>query len=83
MADKNWYVYLVRCSDGSLYCGCTVDVKRRLQEHNQSTRGAKYTRSRRPVSLVGFISVKNRSEAQKTESRVKKMKREDKLKFFF
>jgi len=79
---EDWFVYLVRCSDKSLYCGISTNVQRRVKEHNFSKKGAKYTRSRRPVSLVGFLRVNNRSEAQKLEFKIKKMKRENKLKFF-
>lgn len=79
---KDWFVYLVRCSDESLYCGISTDVKRRVEEHNFSKKGAKYTRSRRPVSLIGFLRAGNRSEAQKLEFKIKKMKRENKIKFF-
>ena len=49
-----YYVYLVRCSDGTLYCGCTDNVDRRVTEHNSSDRGAKYTKTRRPVELVAI-----------------------------
>ena len=47
-----WYVYLLRCADATLYCGVTTDMERRLREHNAGSRGAKYTRARRPVELV-------------------------------
>ena len=53
MNNKNWIVYLIRCSDKSLYGGITNDLNSRLIEHN-SGKGAKYTKSRRPVELVGF-----------------------------
>ena len=49
---KDWYVYLVRCSDNSIYTGITVDIERRVIEHNTSKKGAKYTRTRQPVKLV-------------------------------
>lgn len=51
MAESDWTLYLVRCSDNSLYCGITNDLINRLKDHN-SGKGAKYTRSRRPVVLV-------------------------------
>ncbi len=71
MADEqNWVVYLVRCCDMSLYCGITTDLERRLGEHN-SGKGARYTRSRRPVSLVASASFPDRSIASKVEYRVK------------
>ena len=47
-----WYVYLLRCADATLYCGVTTDMERRLREHNAGSRGAKYTRARRPVDLL-------------------------------
>lgn len=47
-----WYVYIVRCADGSLYCGITKDLMARVQAHNAGRYGAAYTRSRRPVQLV-------------------------------
>ncbi len=69
--DKNQEViYLIRCSDESLYCGITKDLKNRLIAHN-SGRGAKYTRSRRPVKLVGASSAMTKSNALKLEYRVK------------
>ena len=76
---SKWYVYIVECSDGSLYTGITTDVNRRLLEHNYSFKSAKYTRSRRPVRLVWSKEVANRSEASKEEARIKKLKRASKL----
>jgi len=70
MDKRQWVVYLVRCSDESLYCGITNDLKNRLIAHN-SGRGAKYTRSRRPVELVGASSAMTKSDALKLEYRVK------------
>ncbi len=77
-----WYVYLAECNDGTFYCGVTTDVERRISEHNGSKKGARYTRSRRPVRLVGFKEVANRSEALVVESKVKKMNRTRKAEFF-
>lgn len=51
-----WYVYLLRCADATLYCGVTTDMERRLREHNAGSRGAKYTRARRPVELVCCVA---------------------------
>jgi len=79
---KSWYVYLLKCSDNSYYTGITTDLKRRLTEHNNSVKGAKYTRSRRPVELLCFFSVSSRSEACKEELKIKKMKRSDKPIYF-
>ena len=72
MNDKNWIVYLVRCSDKSLYCGISNDLKNRLMDHN-SGKGAKYTRSRRPVELVGISSEMTKSEALKLEYKIKQL----------
>ncbi|OBQ51915.1 GIY-YIG nuclease family protein [Halodesulfovibrio spirochaetisodalis] len=69
--EKPWVVYLVQCADGSLYCGITTDMDRRLGEHN-SGKGAKYTRSRRPVSLIASAFVPNRSIASKIECNIKR-----------
>ena len=71
MSEKKWVVYLVRCSDKSLYCGIGNDYKNRLIEHN-SGKGAKYTRSRRPVELVGISSEMTKSEALKLEYGIKR-----------
>ena len=72
MNNKNWLVYLIRCSDNSLYCGVTNNFKNRLIEHN-SGKGAKYTRSRRPVDLVGISPEMTKSEALKLEYRIKQL----------
>jgi len=72
MIDKTWVVYLVRCSDNSLYCAISNDLKIRLTEHN-SGRGARYTRSRRPIELVGISSEMTKSEALKLEYRIKRL----------
>jgi len=71
MNNKKWLVYLVRCSDNSLYCGITNDLNSRLVEHN-SGRGAKYTRSRRPVEPVGVSPEMTKSEALKLEYKIKR-----------
>ena len=69
---KKWVVYLVRCSDTSLYCGISSDLNSRLIEHN-SGRGAKYTRSRRPVELIAVSSELTKSDALKLEYRIKQL----------
>ncbi|MCB2148382.1 MAG: GIY-YIG nuclease family protein [Deltaproteobacteria bacterium] len=69
--DKDWVVYLVRCSDKSLYCGITNNLKKRLDAHNLG-KGAKYTRSRTPVELIGTRLTTTRSDALKLEHRIKK-----------
>jgi putative endonuclease len=78
MSNKNWIVYLVRCSDKSLYCGISNDYKNRLIEHN-SGKGAKYTRSRRPVVLVGISPEMTKSEALKLEYRIKQLPVDQKI----
>jgi putative endonuclease len=72
MRKRRWTVYLIRCSDESLYCGITNNLKNRLAAHS-SGKGAKYTRSRRPVELVGVSSDMTKSEALKLEYRVKQV----------
>lgn len=66
------YTYLVRCSDNSLYAGWTNDIEKRLKAHNDGT-GAKYTKSRRPVTLAYFETFETKSEAMKREAALKKM----------
>lgn len=75
-----YYVYILRCNDGSLYTGYTTDLTRRVWEHNHSNKGAKYTRSRRPVVLVHSESYSSRSDAMKREYAIKQLSRADKLK---
>lgn len=74
-----WYVYLLECSDGSLYCGITNDLSKRIDTHNKG-KGAKYTRTRLPVKLFYNETVKDKSEASKREYQIKRMSRENKLK---
>ena len=75
-----FFVYLLRCSDNSLYCGWTTDLEKRIEAHN-SGRGAKYTKNRRPVELVYYEECESKSAAMKREWFIKhKMTREEKLK---
>lgn len=76
MAERN-YTYIVKCSDGSLYTGWTTDIEKRIEAHN-SGRGAKYTKSRRPVTLVYYEEFATKEEAMKREYAIKQMKREKK-----
>jgi len=76
---KTWFVYLLECADKSLYCGITTSLHRRVDEHNGSKKGAKYTRYRRPVRLVWSKSLNSRSEASKEEARIKKLSRKEKI----
>ncbi len=74
-----WAVYIVRCADSSLYTGIAKNVEERINLHNAG-RGAKYTRSRRPVELVYFESVDNRATALRRELAIKRLERDDKKK---
>ena len=74
-----WYVYMLRCGDGSLYTGSTTDVDRRLREHQSGT-GARYTHSRPPVALAYVEEAPDRSAAQRREAAIKKLPRAQKLK---
>ena len=76
------YVYLVRCTDDTLYCGWTTDLQARLKAHNCG-RGARYTRSRLPVELVYFEEYEDKGEALSREWHVKRMTRKEKLKLIY
>lgn len=76
--DKTWFVYLLRCGDGSLYCGITDDVSRRLEAHTAG-KGAKYTRGRGPLELVYTEACESHSAALKREAAIKRLKRPEKL----
>ena len=73
------YVYLLRCSDGTLYCGYTTDLSKRLAAHNGGT-GAKYTKPRLPAELVYHEEFDGKIDAMKREYAIKQLKRSDKLK---
>ena len=74
-----YFVYILKCSDNTLYTGVAIDVDRRLQEHNNSDKGAKYTRARRPVKLVYQEKLQDRSCACKREYEIKQLNRKEKL----
>ena len=74
-------MYVVACSDKSFYCGATTDLDRRVDEHNTKKKGAKYTRSRRPVTLLFFEEHPDRSSALKSEAAFKKLTRRQKLRY--
>jgi len=74
-----WFVYILTCSDGTLYTGVTTDVERRIREHDSPRDGARYTRSRRPVRLFHSEGPMTRSEALRMEIKIKQMSRKDKL----
>jgi len=75
-----YFIYLLRCSDNSLYCGQTKNLQRRIKEHNSIDSKSKYTRIRKPVSLVYFEKYKTINEALKREFEIKKMKKTEKEK---
>ena len=75
-----YYLYILECADKTLYTGITTELNRRVEEHNSSDLGARYTRNRRPVELVYSKKFKDRAEASKQEFRIKNLTREEKLK---
>lgn len=77
MTEKTWYVYMLRCKDGTLYTGVSDDVARRAAVHN-SGKGAKYTRSRRPVAVVYTEECESHSAALRREIAIKRLKRQEK-----
>jgi putative endonuclease len=78
---KDWFVYMVECSDGTIYTGVSDDVEARVKTHNEG-RGAKYTQIRTPVVLRFVERVGERGAAQKREHEIKKMKRSDKMRLW-
>lgn len=78
---RKWFVYIARCSDGSLYTGITVDIKRREKEHNlDNKKGAKSLRGKRPIRIVFYEKYQTESEARKRENAIKQRHRSYKLK---
>ena len=78
-SDDSWFVYLVRCSDGSFYAGVTTDLERRVRQHNgEIVGGANYTRARRPVALAWYEVCENRSVAQQREYSVRRLSKREK-----
>lgn len=78
---ENWYLYILRCGDGTLYTGITTDVEKRLAVH-RSGKGAKYTRGRQPLELVYRELCENHSQALRRELEVKKLTRREKEALF-
>lgn len=74
-----YHLYILQCADNTLYTGITVNLERRLDEHNNSKLGARYTSIRRPVKLVYSAVFSDRSTASKEEYRIKKLSREEKI----
>ena len=81
--SDTWHVYMVRCSDGTLYTGITNDLEKRIEAHNNGKDGARYTRSRRPVSLVYSEEFSSKSSAMKRENEIKKLTRKEKEKLIY
>jgi putative endonuclease len=77
-ADPPWMIYIVRCRDRSYYTGITTDLTRRIAEHNSAGGGAKYTRPRRPVTLVYSETATSRATAAQREHQIKQMSLADK-----
>ena len=77
MAERN-YTYLLRCADGTLYCGWTNDLERRVAAHNAGA-GAKYTKSRRPVELAYCEAFATKQQAMRREAQIKRLTRQEKL----
>lgn len=76
----DYFVYLLECSDGTLYCGIATDVARRIDEHNAATgRGAKYVRGRTPVRLIAASEPLTKPDALRLEHAVKQLKKDAKL----
>ena len=75
------YTYIVRCNDGTYYTGWTNDIEKRVKTHNEG-KGAKYTKTRRPVTLVYYESFQTKEEAMRREWEIKQMKRGEKEKLF-
>ena len=74
---KIWYVYMLRCEDLSIYTGITVDMEKRYKNH-QEGKGAKYTRSKKPIEICAVFKTKNRSSATKLECFIKKNSKKNK-----
>ena len=77
-STDSWFVYILRCADGSLYTGITKDLKRRCRQHNDGI-ASRYTRSRRPTKLIWREGQPSRSSALKREAAIKAMTRREKL----
>jgi len=73
-----YFVYIVKCIDNSLYTGITTNITRRIHEHNFTKKGAKYTKTRRPVTLVYSEEYRSRSDASKREYQIKKLSKIEK-----
>jgi len=74
---QKYYVYMLRCNDGSLYCGYTPDPQKRLELHNKGV-ASRYTRARLPVEMVFLMEFDSKSEALKTEYTIKHLSKKEK-----
>lgn len=74
-----WYLYIIECADKTLYTGITTDLERRIEEHNYSSKAAKYTKIRRPVKMVYSEEFEDRSTAAKAEAAMKSYSKAEKL----
>jgi putative endonuclease len=74
-----YFVYILKCADDTYYTGITNDLSRRLEAHNSSAKGAKYTRGRRPVHMVYQEKLKNKSKALHREAQIKALSRQEKI----
>ncbi len=79
MKESSYFVYMVACADGTLYTGSTNDLDRRVEAHNASPRGARYTKARRPVSLAYSEACAGKGEALRREHAIKRLSRQAKL----
>lgn len=78
MQNNQWVVYLVKCSDGTIYTGISNNLEKRIKAHNNG-KGAKYTKARLPVILLKYFDVESKSDALKLEIKIKKLSRKEKL----
>jgi putative endonuclease len=78
LAKEGWYVYILKCADGTYYTGITTNINRRIKEHG-TKKGAKYTKQRGPFKLVYKASFQNRSSASKEEHKIKSLSLQDKI----
>ena len=78
MSARPAYVYLLRCGDGSLYCGWTYDVEKRIEIHRRG-RGSRYVKRRLPVALAAVFEMPDASAARREEARIKQLTRSEKL----
>jgi putative endonuclease len=79
MIMEKCYAYIVHCADGTFYTGWTLDLDRRLNEHNEPNSRTKYTRKRQPVKMVYFEEFETRAKAAQREDQIKALRRQDKI----